>query len=516
MRYLLFQSPGNFSNALANKLRAVYSLLKMKNIGRGWYWLSYLLVGLGFLLRIVVWLQQRSIISDEAALLRNYGERTYGQLFQNLDYEQYAPPLFSVAVKASVQAFGNNELAARLFPLLCSLATLVLFRRLAQRWLPPVFACLALCFVAFGAVFIDYATECKQYATDGLVVLGLLEIAHQVGRRPLNGRRALLLAGLGAVAVWLSMAAVFALAGIGPWLLVRSLRAKDHRATARVVAIGVGWLASFSVYFFLLLKTNAESAYLQNYHHDYFLAFPPLSGPALRLLGTQLQLIADRAIGKTVLAIALAAIGFAVGAWQLLRQRNELFWLALGPIVACLAASALRYYSLAPRLMLFFLPLVILTVCVGLAGLAERPVPRAIILILLVVVLGEHQRLRNLFVPYYGDYGEIRDGLAYISWHQQAGEVALMNRDVAPVVRYYLREHRPPLALKSVLLQERDGGPTGSLQDAIVQLRQQGTRRVWLLYDRDDDSISLFAATQGQVLQRYNFQRGYVLLLEFK
>jgi len=49
-----------------------------------------------------------------------------------------------------------------------------------------------------------------------------------------------------------------------------------------------------------------------------------------------------------------------------------------------------------------------------------------------------------------------------------------------------------------------------------VQLRQQGTRRVWLLYDRDDDSISLFAATQGQVLQRYNFQRGYVLLLEFK
>jgi len=110
MRYLLFQSPGNFSNALANKLRAVYSLLKMKNIGRGWYWLSYLLVGLGFLLRIVVWLQQRSIISDEAALLRNYGERTYGQLFQNLDYEQYAPPLFSVAVKASVQAFGNNEL----------------------------------------------------------------------------------------------------------------------------------------------------------------------------------------------------------------------------------------------------------------------------------------------------------------------------------------------------------------------------------------------------------------------
>lgn len=482
---------------------------------RGWYWVNYLVVSLGFLLRVAVWAQQRSIIADKAALLRNYGERSYGQLFQNLDYEQYAPPLFSVAVKASMQLFGNTELAARLFPLVCSLATLLLFRRLAQRWLPPVFACLALGFVAFGAVFVDYATECKQYATDGLIVLGLLEIAHYLVRRPLNGRRALFLAVAGAAAVWLSMAAVFALAGIGPWLLVRSRRAKDNRATAQVVAVGAAWLGSFAVYFALLLKANAESAYLQNYHHDYFLAFPPLSGSALKLLGTQLQLVADRAIGKTVLAIALAAIGFAVGAWRLLRRRDELFWLALVPIAACLVTSALHYYSLAPRLMLFFLPLVILIVCLGWATLAVGRMPRAIILLLVVVVLGEHQRLRNLVVPFYGDYGEIRDGLAYINWHQQPGEVALMNRDVAPVVRYYLREHSPPLSLKLVLLQERDAGPAGSLQDALVQLRQQGTRRVWLLYDRDDESISHFAATQGHVLDRHNFQRGYVLLLEF-
>ena len=496
----------------SGRLQPLVAVLKSDKF---WLRAAYVVLGLGFLLRLVVWGQQRSIILDEAALLRNYGERSYGQLFQNLDYEQYAPPLFSVVVKACVQVFGNNELAARLFPLLCSLATLVLFRTLAQRWLPPLFACLALSFVAFGAVFVDYATECKQYATDGLVVLGLLEVAHHAARRPLRGGRALGLAALGAAAVWLSMAAVFALAGSGLWLLTRSLRAKDGRATAWVLLVGAGWVGSFLVYFFSLLKANAESAYLQNYHHDYFLAFPPLSIPALKLLGTQLQLIADRAIGKTVLAIALAAVGFGVGAWPLLRRPNELFWLALVPIGACLAASALRYYSLVPRLMLFFLPLVVLLVCRGLAALATRPARRLVVLLLAVLVLGEHQRLRNLVKPFYGDYGEVRDGLAYISQHQQAGEVALMNRDVAPVVRYYLQERTPPLALKSVLLQERDGGPAGTLPEATVQLRQQGVGRVWLLYDRDDESISTFAATQGSILARYNFQRGYVLLLEF-
>ena len=463
----------------------------------------------------MVWMQQRSIMLDEAALLRNYEERSYGQLFQNLDYEQYAPPLFSCAVKASIGVFGNNELAVRLFPLLCSLVTLGLFRTLAQRWLPPLFACLALGFVAFGAIFVDYATECKQYATDGLVVLGLLEVAHRVAQRPLSGRRAIWLAVLGAVAVWLSMAAVFALTGIGLWFLTNSLRAKDGRATAWTVLMGAGWVGSFLVYFFSLLKANAESAYLQNFHHDYFLAFPPLSLPALKLLETQLQLIADRAIGKTVLAIALATIGFVVGAWQLARKRAELFWLGLVPIGACLAASALRYYSLVPRLMLFFLPLVVLIVFLGLVSFSTRPGPRILILILVGIALGGHQRLRNLFTPFYGDYSEVRDGLAYISWHQQAGEVALMNRDVAPVVRYYLRDHTTPLSLQSVVLQERDAGPAGSFQEAIMQLRQQGTRRVWLLYDLNDESLRDFAATQGSILARHNFQRGYVLLLEY-
>lgn len=463
----------------------------------------------------MVWWQQRSIALDEANLIRNYVERTYGQLFQNLDYAQYAPPLFSVVVKACIGAFGNNELSVRLFPLLCSIATLVLYRRLTSRWLPPAFACLALAFVAFGPIFIDYATECKQYATDGLVALGLLEMAHWAAQRRLTISLALGLAASGMALVWLSMTSVFVLAGIGLWWLTRSLAGRRYRDTALLLAVGAGWLASFLVYFFLLLRTNVESAYLQDFHKEYFLAFPPRSGAGLQLLSQQLRDMATRAIGKTVLAMALAAVGFTAGAWQLVRRRHEPFWLLLVPVVACLAASALRYYSLIPRLTLFFLPLAVVVIFLGIAALSARRLPFLLLVALSAVVLANQQRLPNLFAPFYGDYGEVRDGLEYIARHQRPGESVFLNYNVAPIGRYYLAQHNPPISLQSVLLQQPKASSTDIFQAAILRLHAQGTPRVWLLYDRADESLSTFAATQGRILKRHNFERGYVLLLAF-
>ena len=61
---------------------------------RWWFWAGYAVLALGLLLRAVVWAQQRSIVLDEANLIRNYVERSYGQLFQPLDYERTRHPCF--------------------------------------------------------------------------------------------------------------------------------------------------------------------------------------------------------------------------------------------------------------------------------------------------------------------------------------------------------------------------------------------------------------------------------------
>lgn len=151
---------------------------------------------------------------------------------------------------------------------------------------------------------------------------------------------------------------------------------------------------------------------------------------------------------------------------------------------------------------------------------ATRRIPHLLVLGLAGVVLGNQQRLRHLFTPFYSDYAEVRTGLAYISRHQRLGEPVFLNADIAPIERYYLKSHAPPLRLFGVMQPPVPADLARalpySLADALTQLRAQGTKRVWLLYDRRDASYSTLAASQGRILTRYDFERGHVLLLQFR
>ena len=69
--------------------------------------------------------------------------------------------------------------------------------------------------------------------------------------------------------------------------------------------------------------------------------------------------------------------------------------------------------------------------------------------------------------------------------------------------------------LDSVVLQQPHPSSTDIFEDAIGQMHRRGRDRVWLLYDRADESISTLTAAQGHILDRFNFERGYVLLVQF-
>ena len=478
--------------------------------------LLWALVALGGLLRGAVWLQQRSVYLDEVNLLRNFLERPYAGLFRGLDYEQYSPPLFSVLMKAAVAAFGTGELAIRAVPLLSSLGALVLFRHLAGRWLPPLAAGLALGFVAFGGVFLDFGTACKQYSTDGLVALALLALADRQGRRPAFGPGAAAgWAAGGAAAVWLSMPAVFVLAGVG-CCFAYVYRAEWRRATGgRLLAVGVSWGASFLVYFLLLLRNDAQSDYIQAFHRDAFLAFPPRSAADLRLLGQQLGGLVDKAFGKTVLAAVLAALGLGLSGPVLVRRRPALAWLLLTPWAACLGASALHYYSLVARLMLFLLPVGLLLLFLGLAPLLARRWLGPVLGLAVVLTLLNQQRLKHFVVPFRADYADARAGLAYVARQQRPGDTLFVYHNLAPVAYYYRVLHPRPLPLRPVLVEPP---PPPGTAEAVLRdldaLAAAGQRRLWLVYDRPDPLLLDWAARRGAVRQRLDFYRGYAFLYE--
>lgn len=473
---------------------------------------AWAVVAVGCLLRVVVWLQARSVYLDEVSLLRNFVERGYAGLFRPLGYEQYAPPLFAGLMKGVMQLLGTGELAIRLVPMLAGCGLLVLLRHLALRWLAPAWALLALATVAFSSLYLDFATVCKQYSTDSLVAVALLVLAErQVRRATFTGRAAVAWAAAGAALVWASMPAVFVLAGVGlalAWAYRAQLRGP---VGGRLVLVGVSWALSFGGYFKLLLQADAQSDYLQSFHHDAFLAFPPRSAAELALLGSQVQGLVDKGFGKTVVAMLVAALGLLAGTGQLLRRPSARTWLLLVPLGACLAASALRYYSLLPRLMLFVLPLALLLLGTGLQALAARG--RAVGALLLLgglATLGSQQRLKFFAVPFQADYADVRAGLRYVAAHQQAGETAFIYHNEAQVAYYYRRLSPQPLALRDALVERYRPTPHDDLvQQDLLALAAAGHRAVWLVYDRPDSWLRDWAAQHGTVTQDTTFFRGY-------
>src|SRR5947207_13177836 len=90
-------------------------------------------VVLGLVARCVRYLLDFPLWEDECFLCVNFIDRTFAGLLQPLDFHQVAPPLFLWIELAAVKLFGYGERSLRLFPFLCSVASLFLFRRLAGR-----------------------------------------------------------------------------------------------------------------------------------------------------------------------------------------------------------------------------------------------------------------------------------------------------------------------------------------------------------------------------------------------
>jgi hypothetical protein len=412
-----------------------------------------------------------------------------------------------------VQALGVGELAIRLVPLLAGCGLLVLLRGLALRWLAPAWALLVVATVACSSLYLDYATVCKQYSTDSLVAVALLVLAERQLRRPaFTTPAAVAWAAGGAALVWAAMPAVFVLAGVGLTLAWAYRRAWWGPTGVRLVAVGLSWAASFLGYFKLLLQADAQSDYLQNFHHDAFLAFPPRSAAELALLGSQLQGLVDKGFGKTVVAMIVAGVGLLVGVGYLLRRPAARTWLLLVPLGACLAASALSYYSLVPRLMLFALPLALLLLGTGLQVLAARQRVAGVVLLLGgLITLGSQQRLKFFAVPFQADYADVRAGLQYVATHQLPQETAFIYHNEAQVAYYYMQLHPQPLVLRNAVVERYRLTPHDDVvQQDLLALAAAGQRTVWVLYDRPDPWLRDWAAQHGTVTQYQEFFRGYV------
>jgi hypothetical protein len=450
--------------------------------------LAAALVLLGVGLRLVPLLAGRDLWTDEAMLALNLLGRTPAQLLQPLDWNQGAPVGFLLAAKAATAAFGTGEVALRLVPFLSSVLGLVGFAWLAGRLLPRPAAVFALGLFAVSPALVGYAAECKQYATDAAVAVGLFAAAAGLLRGERGGRRWVVLSLAGAVAVWVAHPAAFVLGGIGTALLADAAFRRDRKRLLAAAATVGAWLGSFAACYAVVLRHLGANAYLLDYWAGHFLPLPPKGvGDVAWLVDHFVALF--QSPGGFGVAAGLAAVLFLIGLSVLWKERWPVAVALVLPAGFALLASGVGKYPFAGRLLLFLVPLLLLVVARGawVVAAALRPaLPGAAVLLPGVLVLA----------PAWETFHEVRrpprheqlnDVLATVRGEWQPGDRVYVYYGAVPAFLYDTRENPFPTG---VVLGTESRVDRGGYRDQLAGLK--GERRVWLVFGhrhKDEETL---------------------------
>jgi hypothetical protein len=340
--------------------------------------LTFVLIGIA--LRIAQYLYNRSLWMDESFLALNLIDKPFSGLFGQLSFNQAAPPGFLLVERADIALFGKSEYALRLFPLVCGISSIFLFKRFASVLLCRSTALIALVLFSLSDALIYYSSEVKQYSTDVAITLLIAVAGLDLSLRRQSRRRGILWGLVGSAAVWFSHAAAFGVAAVLV-LLVPAI-ARRHWVVVKPMAAVVGmWLVSlavalvyerFTVSHLLQSYTGSSSLGLRAVHKTSGAVFPTGLGFYRGAAGALADELGIPATGPVHNArYVFVAIGL-VGAAALARRAVRAFAFVAAPAVAVFGAAALSTYPVLARTILFLLPLVAVLVSEGVVALAGR------------------------------------------------------------------------------------------------------------------------------------------------
>ena len=376
-----------------------------------------MVLGIGLLLWTINFVYNRPIFLDEANLARNLYDRSFSGLFRPLDHEQYGPPLYLVICKGLAELFGYREYILRLPAMLGGCLALAALYRAGRSLQLGYWCLLPLALLIVNPTVLRYVTEFKPYGLDLGVAAFLL--SWQIARPRGNTIRWTL---AGVILPWLSLPSVFVLATIG------LLRLRDN---IRWVLVIGAWLLSFASLYLLVLRPSVGSAYLNNFHAEYFMPLPS-SWENLERGANLIFSLGRLSFGFTIIALLWGAFTFFGGLWSTSIWKKS--WLLL-PLVITLAASNLKLYTLIDRLMLFALPGVWLFIALSARWIYARASGwwKWVYLVLIVITLGGTNIYRAMLRPYR--FNDSRR-LAEVA---RESPVFLADRSAVPVLDYYLR-----------------------------------------------------------------------------
>ncbi len=331
--------------------------------------LGAVIVAVALLALVSVYLEQRTLFSDEVSLVQSFIHRDGFELLKPLEKSQISPAGFLLIQDAIVDSVGRDALGMRLLPMLGAGLAMPLMFFAVRQTLGPFGGLVALTLLAFCSAVIYWGTQNKPYTFDLLMSLALLVSACGVWRRPGRVGPLLVWGAVATVAIVFSLPAVFWIAGTGLALLIEAAARRDRRAVLSVIAAGLPAAAAVLAYYvWVLAPIRADQrlmGFMNRFWADKFMPWPWADPAGLAELSV--KLFVDPLSLEHMAGLGLTL--FVLGAAYLVAQRRGVALMLLLTLGLAMAASMLERYPLAERLALFTLPLLALPIGAALDGL---------------------------------------------------------------------------------------------------------------------------------------------------
>ncbi len=355
------------------------------------------LLALAVVLRTVQMAARSNLWFDELALALNVRERGFLELAtQPLDHLQIAPLGFLLALEAATRVFGLSEVPLRIVPYLSALASVVLFWRVARRFVAGPGLLWGLLLLAVSPSLVYLAGTAKPYAGDVAATLLLVWLGLRHVERAPATRRALAAGALGALGIVLSNPAVPTAALVGAVLVAHHVRRRPRTSFAPLAAMLVPWGAAalFGAITAMQLSEPATEAYMARYWEQ---GFPPAGPEAASWLVRQLyEVVAHLLIfivpsgGPLAVLVIVPLVPALWGVPALVRGDRWAAALALAPLLVAVTCAAADLLPLRTRIALYCAWPILLCAMVGIERAAQtaRGATRAAALVLALVSAG--------------------------------------------------------------------------------------------------------------------------------
>ena len=411
------------------------------------------LAGIG--LKIFQWYHSRPTWLDEQMVFLNIRDRTFSQLAGPLWLDQTAPVGWLALQRTVLQLFGTTDRAVRALSVLFGIATLICAVWVGMRWMKPLGAALFVLLCGLTEWMTYYALEAKPYAGDAfwaLLLPALVVWATEAveGQSSVTIRRSLVWWLAATVGQWISYGAIFVAPGCAVLLCAVAWRANGPRRALDVGLLGLPWLASFAVHYYLVMRHARASSFLADFWSS---GMPPLDSTAagvLAWLAQQAQPLAFHP-GGTTLGLsfwAAAACGLIIS----FRSRPILVISWLMVVVSACVFAIVGLVPLKDRLALWIVPALYASIALAADGsfdytrmaVTRRSLPAlavALVAALLVWPLSTEMVRRgreNLLLRPVENHGfNDRAAMRYLMIQRRPGDVLIATHFGLPAVWWY-------------------------------------------------------------------------------